>query len=66
MANTQFSKWVEVYGQSRLAKSLKVTRQLTNQWVNTDERPSDAMKIKIVALAGDLLDYNSFFKNLEG
>ncbi len=63
---THFQKWVDVFGQAALAKELSVTRQLVNQWVKTETRPSDNLKIKILPLSHGILDYNSFFNPFRG
>ncbi len=59
---TKFLQWLELYGQSRLAKDLGSSRQLVNSWVKGDTRPSDQMKDKIIKLSNHLLDYNDFYK----
>ena len=32
-ALTKFEKWVDIYGQGRLAKELEVSRQTVNNWI---------------------------------
>jgi len=62
---TNFEKWIELYGQSRLAADLGVSRQLVNRWVKGLERPSDYNKIKIVKLSNNIAEYNDFFKDIK-
>ena len=59
---TQFLKWLSLYGQTRLAKELETSRQLVNSWTKPGQRPSDPMKDRIIALSDGLLDYNGFYK----
>ena len=65
MANkkmTKFQEWAKFFGPSRLAEKLGSSRQLVNQWINEDQRPSDKKKQEIVELSGGLLEYNDFFE----
>lgn len=59
---TKFEKWVEVYGQGRLARELEVSRQVVNNWIRDRRRPSDNFKTKIVELSNGVIEYEDFFK----
>ena len=61
-AMTKFEKWVDIYGQGRLARELEVSRQTVNNWIRDSQRPSDNFKIKIVALSNGMIVYEDFFK----
>jgi len=58
---TKFQQWAQLYGITKLADRLGVSRQLVHQWVSYNQRPSDRKKIEIVELAGGILDFNDFF-----
>jgi DNA-binding XRE family transcriptional regulator len=59
---TKFEKWVAIYGQSRLARELDVSRQAVNNWISQRQRPSDNFKIKIVGISNHVIEYKDFFK----
>ena len=59
---TKFELWLDIYGQTRLADELEVTRQVVNNWARTRQRPSDNFKIKIVKLSNGVIEFKDFFR----
>ncbi len=61
-ALTNFEKWLDLYGQSRLAVDLKCSRQLVSSWRTKHLRPSDKFKEMVIGLSNGMLVYNDFYK----
>ena len=53
--------FINLYGQSNLARRMGVSRQQVHEWVKT-RKISDRFKVELVTIANGTLKYRDFFR----